>query len=267
MLIESSKNIPLILLGAGRSGTTLMFRLLNSQNDIFINGEHGGFLNHLANLYYKINKIKSLPETIKPSQISEKNLEKKYHPTDSWHNEILNKEMIRQKIKNLFKELFLINEKYTYFGFKEINYPISKDEGVIDFILSEYSLAKFIFIFRDPVEVIRSQHVNFDIHDTEKLIETWKYRNTFFLDYQKKYPNNTFFINYNKLITNNKTKILNQVGSFLNIEWDHQKSNKIFKNGGNITLKDKFINFEYKIKIDSLTESIYSELKKITNSQ
>ena len=43
---------PIFLLGSGRSGTTLLQKILNSADDVMIWGEHGGFLKKVANAYF-----------------------------------------------------------------------------------------------------------------------------------------------------------------------------------------------------------------------
>ena len=43
---------PIFLLGSGRSGTTLLQKILNSADDVMIWGEHGGFLKPIARAYF-----------------------------------------------------------------------------------------------------------------------------------------------------------------------------------------------------------------------
>jgi hypothetical protein len=266
-----NQNIPLVVLGIGRSGTTLVFRLLNSQDEVFISGEHGGFLTGLARAYHQIENLIFIPsENISLNKVIKKTDESKDKPSHAWENKMFNKKIAKEKIKNLFEELFLIDRNYLYFGFKEIIYPENRKDKTIDFIIKEYPLSKFIFVFRNPLEVIKSQYINFKKNDFVKLAEEWSKKNNYLLDYYKKYPDNIIFVNYDKLISNDKEKILNKIGFFLKINWDHLKSSYVFDNGGNITNSNIKTSLKYdpgtENSIKRITGETYTKLQEITNS-
>jgi len=49
---KKNKKSPIFLLGTGRSGTTLLQRIINSAEDVIIWGEHGGFLSQVSEAYF-----------------------------------------------------------------------------------------------------------------------------------------------------------------------------------------------------------------------
>ena len=53
---------PVFLVGTGRSGTTLVQRLLNSYSDTLIWGEHAGFLQQYSEAYNLLSKSPSMDE-------------------------------------------------------------------------------------------------------------------------------------------------------------------------------------------------------------
>ena len=49
---DLDQETPIFVLGIWRSGTTLMQRILNSVDDVYIWGEQGFFLKHIAEAYF-----------------------------------------------------------------------------------------------------------------------------------------------------------------------------------------------------------------------
>src|SRR5262245_39936572 len=59
---------PIFIVTKARTGSTLLQRLLNSYDDTIIWGEHGGFLNHVANLYSQVQKNIGLNRFVFPER-------------------------------------------------------------------------------------------------------------------------------------------------------------------------------------------------------
>ncbi|MGK7899283.1 MAG: sulfotransferase [Xenococcus sp. (in: cyanobacteria)] len=150
---------PIIILAPGRSGSTLLQRILNTSAEIIIWGEHAGFMIGLARSYYMLTKS----EHINKNYYSRKNLDssiivgsfKDYNKSINWINSF-DKESTQKNYRDLIiKQLNtgIDTEKITW-GFKEILY--TKNDYVMDMLLELFPSRKIIFSLRNPFNVIKS---------------------------------------------------------------------------------------------------------------
>jgi len=232
-IFDTIKNepIPLFIIGSGRSGTTLLQRILNSVEGVYIWGEHGGFLKSIANSYYKFetNFFLSNLESLKKGNENNLFFLKRLKNTEVWSawTNFFKKEDIKRIFRNFVKSFFLFKkEDINYYGFKEIRYGLaensllkSNNDKVMDFLHDIFPEAKFIFIVRNPLDVIASQISVFKKNDKKELmrfVNKWKIQNENLFNFYTKNNDNCFLIKYEDLI-NKKCPHLNKLFEFLNL--------------------------------------------------
>lgn len=150
---------PIIILGTGRCGSTLLQRILNTAEDITIWGEHAGFMKGLAQSYYVLTES----EHIHKNYYSRKNLDysiiigslKDYNQSINWVNSFDKQTTLKNYRNLIIKQLNngLDTNKNTW-GFKEILY--TKNDRVVDMLLELFPSCKMIFSLRNPFYVIKS---------------------------------------------------------------------------------------------------------------
>jgi len=204
-------------MGSGRSGTTLLLKILNSVQGVYIWGEHGVFLKKIAESYFlnlengflyshlelEKNNLAGGIKKIKNSKI--------FVPWVNWFS----KEDLRKKYGNFVASIFKPKIFSRAWGFKEISYG-NKDR-VLDFLIEIFPEAKFVFIARNPLDTITSQVYNFDKGDKNKLnerMEYWIEKNRNIYKFYHAHAQNCFIIKYEDLINKN-SKILSLLFNFL----------------------------------------------------
>ncbi len=209
LTMRKEPKFPIFELGAGRSGTTLLQRILNSHNNVFVWGEHGGFLKEIADSYFMnfenpiITKCLSLDKKLFLREcLRLKNPRRNPYWTNYYDLDTL-KNNYRNFIESFFKPNLL---KHSHWGFKEIRYGIN--DRVLDMLIDLYPYARFIFIIRDPFYVLRSQVIAWRSKKiTNEHISFWNIQNKFFLKFCKKHPQNCFMIKYEDLILKESDKL------------------------------------------------------------
>lgn len=151
---------PIVVLGPGRCGSTLVQRILNTSDKITIWGEHAGFLSPLAESYFYLTKSQGiqnnyysrpLDSSVVVGSLSD------YTVDISWINSfdrqlIINKH--RQLLKGILNDKVNLNLDEIHWGFKEIRY--TKQDRAIDMWLELFPQSSLIFSVRDPFQVIKS---------------------------------------------------------------------------------------------------------------
>lgn len=138
-----------IILGQGRSGSTLMQRILHCAiDDGFFFGENGGFWIFMYMSIYGGNGT-SLPgfKRVELAEREEYTKNDNYKPC--WYN-FYNKEKILQDYRNLFDNMYL-SHKSRVFGFKEIRFPNEYNDLVsyINFFKELFPDVYFILTVRN----------------------------------------------------------------------------------------------------------------------
>lgn len=139
-----------IIIGQGRSGSTLMQRILHCAiDDGFFCGENGGFWSFIYMSIYGNNKIDDNFPGFKRTEHAER---EEYTKDDNykpcWYN-FYNKEKLLQDYRNLFDNMYL-SHKSRVFGFKEIRFPDDYDglQNYINFFKELFPDVYFIFTIR-----------------------------------------------------------------------------------------------------------------------
>ena len=155
----------LFIIGTGRSGTTLIQRVINTFPGTMIWGEHAGFLKQLSELYYFLNDNHQMHEYSYACEISD---EKKfnlasYNDSKVWQAWInwFRPGDLKKIFRGMVEQFFCPTEfdKLSIWGSKEIQY--GPDDSVLDFLSKVYHDTVFLFIRRDSLTTIQSQTAKF----------------------------------------------------------------------------------------------------------
>jgi len=204
----------LFLIGSGRSGTTLIQRIMNTFPNTMIWGEHAGFLKQLSEIYFFLKENPSMHEFSYQQEID---MENKfdlamYNNSRIWQAWInwFRPEDIDEIFRNIV-ESFFCPETFgdlRLWGFKEIRY--SADDRVFPFLNALYPDACYLFITRDSLNTIESQITTFHkgqskftrlkrllhIFQLLKIAKQWRIQNDYFCRLAKENPERYVVIRY-----------------------------------------------------------------------
>jgi len=224
----------LFLIGTGRSGTTLIQRVINTFPETMIWGEHAGFLQQLSELYYFLKENPSLREFSYKNSVPEENKYELSSYNDSkvwqaWVNWFRPGDM-KPVFRKIVESFFCPSEfgELSMWGFKEIRY--GPDDRVLAFLAEIYPDAHFLFITRDSLNAVESQITTFHqgISRFTKikrlvLLPTiinvaidWKKQNAFYLALSRKHPNSHHLVRYEDV--SDDLTLLNPVLSYFGLE-------------------------------------------------
>ncbi len=196
------------MIGSGRSGTTLLMKILNSIDDIMIYGEHGGFLKSIAEAYFMnftdedINE--HISEEVSPNFIfKRKYISKIGYSWLQWYGKKTIKYNFKKFIESFFNPEAL--KKHIHWGFKEIRY--FNNDLVLEMLVDIYPNAKFIFITRHPMDVIASQLVMEKWGGFDEILTTWKAQNRNMSAFESEKKCNCFIIKYEDIIAQKSTRL------------------------------------------------------------
>ena len=202
------------LIGSGRSGTTLIQRIMNTFPNTMIWGEHAGFLNQLSELYYFLKENPSLHEF---SYQQEVDIKRKYSLTEyndsriwqawiNWFRPGDLDDLFRNIMENTFcPEQFV---DLRLWGFKEIRY--GAEDRVFSFLNALYPDASYLFISRESLNTIESQITTFykgkskftrlkrlfQISSLLKIAKQWQIQNDYYRLLAKENPERYVAIRY-----------------------------------------------------------------------
>ncbi len=158
---------PIFLLSAGRSGSTLVQRLLNSYEDITLWGEHRGFLKELSDSYFRLMEAPAganavFAETSVSALRSSADLLPRKNPANwqAWTN-LVSEDDARTVFRDHVRRFFhhpVMGENH-HWGFKEIRY--GADDRVIEFLARLFPDAIFVFLARHGLDTLSSQFTAF----------------------------------------------------------------------------------------------------------
>ena len=217
------------IMGAARSGTTLLTTIFNASDKVFCAPE-----NQLIMTFYKDfahqNPVQSrftqrLAQYMSP-RLKRLELKKDYHVFDQ---ENLNKDIFLQfdtqkgldyanTMRTLLLNIQLSNKDNT-----KVDTLISKDPDNVFFVkefLQIYPNAKFIAALRDPRAVVLShKQSKGNAGGTLTRAYVWKKFNEALLDALQQYPDRILLVRYETMVTQTESTI-HQICEFLNIAFD-----------------------------------------------
>jgi hypothetical protein len=208
---------PIFILGAGRSGTTLIQRLLNSYDDIMIWGEHGGFLKDTAASFFSLLEDRgsrkfhfaTMTNELRPTL--ESLLQKKdpnvWQAWINWFKESDVHAIFRQHVESFFRHPAMGDD--FIWGFKEIRY--GNQDRVIEFLSRLYPDAVFVFISRNGYDTVASQLKTFwDAGRLRRALalryvyrtgKDWSEQNRHLLEWHTSGKLRSFWVRYEDLTT------------------------------------------------------------------
>ena len=142
---------PVFILTCGRSGSTLLQKLMNTHDELLIWGEHAGFLNHLIGAWQAVN----LCEWISDDQPSGDWLLESPRPlnVDKWTAWDLpfTKQAFLEAVREMVERLFAAPcSPETRWGFKEIRYHSIQS---LELLLALFPACRLMFLMREPVHI------------------------------------------------------------------------------------------------------------------
>lgn len=202
--MESAGQQPAFILGCGRSGTTLVQRILNSHGDFTIWGETGRFMGELADSYFSFREYEPSRTNIweKNGGDVKKSAEKlrdagHWSAWETWFKKDEVVDNYRSFVHSFFKPLQV---KTSFWGFKEIRF--GRTNRLPYFLDEVLKGCRFVFVFRNPLDVVVSQVERFFKNEAgvfEQRVDKWVEKNTALLEFAKDNAEKCMFLEYELL--------------------------------------------------------------------
>jgi len=195
---------PIFVLGAARTGTTLLQRLLNSYDDILIWGEHAGFLEDVArgffrawenpNVFQATNRVGDVLHDSRPADT--------WQGWMGWSGREDWVRTFRTFVESLFVPDGLPGKRH--WGFKEIRYLATPGDRILEFLRLLYPDGIFVFIVRHPLNAIASvRRIPEGAHrldELRRLCKGWESRYRAYRAWYEADPGRSFWIVYEEMI-------------------------------------------------------------------
>jgi hypothetical protein len=171
----SERDNPVIILAMGRSGSTLLMRLLNCSPDIVIWGEHNGFLTAFGRAFHALTCAFAKDCMHNSERFVETVLNQQpiiLGRGERWSCEWVNG-FTKTDVVSAFRTLIvdLLAERVpngVRWGFKEIRYHGEE----IDFLRTLFPRAQFVLLLRNPVHVLQSISRHFTRGDPKRSAQS-----------------------------------------------------------------------------------------------
>ena len=220
-------HFPIFLLGTGRCGSTLLQKILNSVENVMIYGEHGGFLKQVAAAYFLNLEDKMIEKYIMSQNVAGKDPHSVFQTLknpqlwSAWTN-WYNHETVRNNFRDFIESFFNPDslEQKVHWGFKEIRYGLN--DRVPEMLADLYPNGRFIFIVRNPVDVVASKISARASEGIEPDARTWVAQNTSFLSFCRENSMRSRIVHYEKLISYN-SKALSQLFDWLGFSFSDRQ--------------------------------------------
>jgi hypothetical protein len=190
---------PIFVMGCGRSGTTLVQRVINAAPDTAISGEHNGFLGPLAEAYY-LQREKGCARLTSPGDDFQSEIRRRLKDPTVWPG--WTNAYRQEDLAGRYAELIAgclgpdwIGERR--WGFKEIRY--GKGDRVIEMLMDVFPNGRFVFVARNPVDVIASQRLC-AFGELELLLDDWLSKNETFSSYAEDCPDRCLLVRHERLV-------------------------------------------------------------------
>jgi hypothetical protein len=203
---------PIFLLGTGRCGSTLLQKILNSVDNVMIYGEHGGFLRQIAEAYFLNLEDKKIEKYIMSQNVAREDptivFERLKDPQlwSAWMN-WYNRETVKKNFRDFTESFFnpIALGRKVHWGFKEIRYGLN--DRVLEMLSDLYPKGRFIFMVRNPLEVVASKISARMSEGLETDVQSWVEQNTNFLDFYRLNREKSRIVRYEDLIGSNSPQL------------------------------------------------------------
>ncbi len=190
---------PIFVLGSGRSGTTLLQRVINAAPGAAIFGEHNGFLGPVAEAYY-MQQAKGCAHS--GTDDTEHQHHVKRYLSDpalwpGWINAYREEDLAQRYaafIRGWFDPDWIDARRW---GFKEIRYGAT--DRVIEMLLELFANGRFVFVVRNPVDAIASQRVC-AFGEFEALLRDWIANNEAYMRWAEDQPERCRIVRYEDIV-------------------------------------------------------------------
>lgn len=217
------------IVAQGRSGSTLLLKLLNSINGYNICGENHGALSQLNAFYDSILRTEKLVPKAEEKNLAYSDLvhlpsRKDNYSGFEWYN-VYQLNFIEDKLRELIVGMFNPTQQYRVWGFKEIRFGLGtiynhfninyeKFASELNFIKQLFPHAKFIFLTRKTENLIKSAWWANNPEQSKKTLEKQKY---LFQEYKSNNSSFCYHVCYHDLVNN--TQNLQGMYKFINEEF------------------------------------------------
>lgn len=252
---------PFFIVGSGRSGNTLLRRILNSHSELYIPPE----------TYVLGNSIR---QSLRYPQLSWHDLVSLIYSNFEFHQEYetfkmgsLNK--LYQRVSKIDKSkrsiAYILNAFYEEYR-NEHNIESMRwgDKTPLNtFAMYElkdvFPNAKFIHIIRNPYDSIASYLKSGIYNDIERATFRWRKSVEEAFEFGEKYPNIYFELTYEDLVTNTNT-IVKKICSFLDIDYESQmlEEQSSTSNLGDVNIRKHHEKVTKPIDINSIGKGLKS---------
>jgi hypothetical protein len=173
--VMSERDNPVVIMAMGRSGSTLLMRLLNCSPDIMIWGEHNGFLTAFGRAFHALtttfatdcmhNSQRFVDTVLNQQPII---LGRGERWSCEWVNDFTKADVIAA-FRNLIVDLLARRvPEGVRFGFKEIRYHGEE----IELLRTLFPRAQFVLLLRNPVHVLQSISKHFTRGDPKRTTQS-----------------------------------------------------------------------------------------------
>ncbi|NEO58232.1 MAG: sulfotransferase [Okeania sp. SIO3B5] len=220
--IDGIKNSNCVfIIAQGRSGSTLLLRLLNSVDGYNICGENYNAISSLSYFYQALVKTqKQSPKNqhrfCTYEELSSRDVTYKDYSGFEWYN-VYDIKLLEDRLASLIYEMFNPpNSKFRVWGFKEIrigggNAYFVNFSWNLDFLKNLFPKAKFIFNTRNLGDLLKSGWWKEQPERSKKILEN---QYNLFMEYNYKNPEYTYHMTY-KDIVNCTDNLKNMYSDFL----------------------------------------------------
>lgn len=187
-LMSDSQLRYVVLTPAQRSGSTLMQRLLNTNPETIVWGEHGGALKHLVAAYWQLAAFADSDagghrkRLMSESRASEWTANASPHASVAWHATV---DAARALLESLYCHSPVPGVKAV--GFKEVQYGAQE----ITLIQAAFPNSEIILLVRDPVSTL--QAVANQRWSVDQLLARWTTNVLGYLDCLQRFENVRLF--------------------------------------------------------------------------
>lgn len=162
---------PIVILGPGRCGSTLVQRALNTSPDVTIWGEHAGFLRTLAESHWTLTHDPLIKENLYRNPIDPNILIgplTDFSSSPNWVNDF-DPDYVNTCYRDMLIRLLTrnIDPAKTHWGFKEILY--ARNDRAMQMWRTLFPNTRLIFSIRHPFKVIRSMLLAWEPNASESL--------------------------------------------------------------------------------------------------